>query len=179
MGLSAARIITNSPTLSSVRTPSSCRSRTTGIAWQPHDWRRARASSTGSSGDATTNSRRIAAPTLAPTDPLARAVELILAGFQQDFPVVERDVVVGVLTRRDLLKVLAERGEHASVGTSMRRDFQLATADEPVEEALARLQESGSHAIPVVRGRRLLGMLTVDNVGEYVMIRRALRSRPI
>jgi Zn-dependent protease/predicted transcriptional regulator len=115
--------------------------------------------------------------TLAPHDPLARAVELILAGFQQDFPVVEDGQVVGVLTRRDLLRVLAERGEQASVGASMRRDFQLATPDEPVEEALARLQASGSHAIPVVRGRQLLGMLTLDNVGEYVMIRSALQRR--
>jgi CBS domain-containing protein len=115
--------------------------------------------------------------TLAPEDPLARAVELILAGFQQDFPVVEDGAVVGVLTRRDLLRVLAERGEGASVGTAMRREFAVASPDEPVEDALARLQSCGCHAIPVVRGRTLLGMLTVDNVGEYVMIRSALQRR--
>jgi Zn-dependent protease/predicted transcriptional regulator len=115
--------------------------------------------------------------TLAPGDPLSRAVELILAGFQQDFPVVEDGAVVGVLGRRDLLRVLAERGEGASVGTSMRRDFERATLDDPVDAALARLQACGCHAIPVVRGRQLVGMLTVDNVGEYVMIKSALRRQ--
>ena len=44
-------------------------------------------------------------------------------------------------------------------------------------DALARLQSCGCHAIPVVRDRQLLGMLTVDNVGEYVMIRSALGRR--
>jgi len=48
-----------------------------------------------------------------------------------------------------------------------------------VEEALARLQASGFHALPVVRDRRLLGLLTLDNVGEYVMIRAALRAKAV
>lgn len=114
--------------------------------------------------------------TLAPTDTLARAVELILAGFQQDFPVVEHGAVVGVLTRRDLLKMLGERGDQAPVSAAMRQDFLVATPDEPVEDALARLQASGGHALPVVRGRQLLGVLTLDNVGEFVMIRAALKG---
>jgi len=47
--------------------------------------------------------------TLSPDDPLAHAVEQILAGFQHDFPVVEADRVVGVLTRTDLFRALAAR----------------------------------------------------------------------
>jgi hypothetical protein len=30
--------------------------------------------------------------------------------------------------------------------------------------------------MPVVRGRTLLGLLTLDNVGEYMMVRAALRG---
>jgi CBS-domain-containing membrane protein len=40
---------------------------------------------------------------LATSDSLGRAVELILAGSQQDFPVIDSGCVVGVLTRGDLL----------------------------------------------------------------------------
>ena len=47
--------------------------------------------------------------TVAPDDSLTRAVEHVLAGCQQDFPVVENGRVVGVLTRADLLKAMRER----------------------------------------------------------------------
>ena len=52
---------------------------------------------------------------LAPQDPLGRAVDHVLAGFQQDFPVVEHGQVAGVLTRADLLSALARRGQEARV----------------------------------------------------------------
>ncbi len=58
--------------------------------------------------------------TLAPEDTLARAVEHILAGCQQDFPVVEGGRVVGVLTRGDLLTSLAKEGQLALVADATR-----------------------------------------------------------
>lgn len=113
--------------------------------------------------------------TLAPDEPLGRAAQLLLAGFQQDFPVVDATgAVVGVLTRRDLVTALGAHGEGASVGSAMRRDFPRATPDEPVEAVLQRLHGCGCSAIPVMRGRTLLGLLSLDNVGEYLMIRSAL-----
>lgn len=114
--------------------------------------------------------------TIAPDDPLAHAVRLVLGGFQQDFPVLDAGgAVVGVLTRADLLRALAEHGERASVASAMRRDFPSARPDEPVDAVLDRLRASGVHAMPVVRGRELLGMLSLDNVGEFLMIRAALQ----
>jgi Zn-dependent protease/CBS domain-containing protein len=114
--------------------------------------------------------------TLSPNDPLDRAVRLVLEGFQQDFPVVADGQVVGVLTRAALLRALAERGPTAAVATAMQRDFRSASPDEPVEEVLTRLETCGCHAMPVVRGRELLGVLTTENVGEFIMVQTALRG---
>jgi Zn-dependent protease/predicted transcriptional regulator len=114
--------------------------------------------------------------TVAPAEPLSRAVELTLAGFQQDFPVLEHGGLVGVLTRSDLLKGLTARGLASPIGEAMHRDFQVASPDEPVEHALARLKSCDCQALPVVRGRELLGVLTVENVGEFMMLRAALRG---
>jgi CBS domain-containing protein len=114
--------------------------------------------------------------TLEPHDPLSRAVRLILDGFQQDFPVVENGTVRGMLTRSSLLKALAERGENALVGDVMDREFQQASPHEPAEEVLARLKSSGSHSLPVIRDGQLLGVLTMENVGEYVMVQAALHG---
>jgi Zn-dependent protease/CBS domain-containing protein len=117
--------------------------------------------------------------TLTPGDPLSRAVQLTLDGFQQDFPVVEEGgAVVGVLTRADLLRALADRGASGTVAHAMNRLFATATPDERAEEAIDRLRTCGCNAMPVVRGRELLGVLTLENIGEYVMIRTALAGKP-
>lgn len=115
--------------------------------------------------------------TLAPDDRLGRAAELVLAGYQQDFPVVDgAGAVVGMLTRQDLVRALAAEGVGGPVAAAMRREFPVAEAGERVEEALARLTAAGAEAMPVVRGRVLLGVLTRENVGEFLMIREALQS---
>jgi Zn-dependent protease len=115
--------------------------------------------------------------TLTPAAPLAQAVRLTLDGFQQDFPVVDdRGDLVGVLTRGDLLRALVERGDSSDVSSAMHREFAVASPEERLDVALARLRTCGCQALPVVRGRELLGVLTLENVGEYIMIQRALQQ---
>ena len=114
--------------------------------------------------------------TIAPGDPLSRPVDLILDGFQQDFPVVENGTVQGMLTRSTLFKALRERGETALVRDVMARDFAHAGPTELADDVIGRLKESGGHALPVLRNGELLGVLTMDNVGEYVMVQAALKG---
>ena len=86
--------------------------------------------------------------TVSPRDPLARAVELILAGSQQDFPVMDEGRVAGVLTRGDLLVALQRQGPDTLVAQVMRRDVQMADAFEMLETVSARLQECSCHTLP-------------------------------
>ncbi|HEY3242923.1 MAG TPA: site-2 protease family protein [Phycisphaerae bacterium] len=116
--------------------------------------------------------------TLAPDDSLAHAVEALLAGSQQDFPVAENGHVLGVLTRRDLLLALAQQRRDARVAELMQADVPPAHPDDDLEGLLVRLQNPSSPAIPVVDGDRLVGLLTMDNVSELLMIRAALRQSP-
>ena len=55
--------------------------------------------------------------TIQPDDPLAKAVEHVLDGWQQDFPVVFGDNVLGMLTREDLMRALAQGGIETPVRT--------------------------------------------------------------
>lgn len=114
--------------------------------------------------------------TLAASDTLEAALDHVLQGFQHDFPVVENGKVVGVLTRAGLLAGLARHGREAPVTGSMEASFRTANPSELVEHAIARLGDCPCHTLPVLSDGRLSGVLTLENVGEFVMIEAALRS---
>jgi len=115
---------------------------------------------------------------LSPRDSLQQALEHVLGGFQHDFPVVEQGRLVGVLTRGDLLTNLAQKGPQARVEEAMNERFQTADFSEMLELALSRLQSYKCLTLPVHRNGSLVGVLTMDNVGEFLMIQSALRGGP-
>ena len=114
--------------------------------------------------------------TLAPGDTLRDATQLLLAGSQQDFPVVDRGALVGILTHRELFGALRQRGEHAVVADVMRCEFAVLSAADPLETALAPENVEKGLAMPVLADGRLIGLVTAENVGEFFMIRNALQS---
>ena len=58
----------------------------------------------------------------------------------------------------------------------MDRAFVQADPGEQADDVFARLKSCGCHSLPIIRDGRLLGVLTMDNVGEYVMVQAALRG---
>ena len=112
---------------------------------------------------------------LTPASTLGDAVDLLLTGSQQDFPVVVNGQVEGMLTRSDLVKALPQRGR-ASLVTDSMRDCPVADASEMLETVLARLQGRDCHTIPVLEHGELIGLVTMDNVGEFLMIHAAERG---
>ncbi len=115
--------------------------------------------------------------TLDAADPLRRAADLTLAGSQRDFPVLVNGRMVGVLTRDALVAALAERGPGTPVGDVMTREFVSADSRELLEPALHRLQTCHCQLLAVLRGHDLVGIVSADNVGEYVMLRGAAAKR--
>jgi Zn-dependent protease/predicted transcriptional regulator len=115
---------------------------------------------------------------LQPGDTLQRAIELILATPQQDFPVVKDDRVVGVLPSRDLMVALQQRGPDALVGDVMRQDFLSVDQNDMLDAALARIQAAECcKTAPVIHRDALVGLLTAENVNEFLLIVSALGER--
>ena len=112
--------------------------------------------------------------TLAATDTLQHAVDLLLAGAQQDFPVADGNTVLGILTRADLLTALARQSHEMPVAQVMQRNFAIADASEMLEVALQRLQGRQTLTMPVLRRGALVGLLTMDNVGEFISVQTML-----
>jgi CBS domain-containing protein len=109
--------------------------------------------------------------------PIRDAADLLLAGSQQDFPIVDHDRLVGVLARASLMRALAHGGLEAPIRTAMTTEFETADAREMLEPAFQRLQACHCPLVPVLRAGRLVGILTSENVGEFVMIRNAIAPR--
>jgi Zn-dependent protease/CBS domain-containing protein len=103
------------------------------------------------------------------------AADTLLETEQREFPVVDNDgKVEGLLTRDNLVRGLAAGGPDSTAGAAMSRPVPLLPLGLGFEEALGRLRSSGFPALPVVDGvGRLVGLLTMDNITDLVLLRQA------
>jgi CBS domain-containing protein len=119
--------------------------------------------------------------TLPETATLEEAVDALLATSQHDFPVVgDNGNVAGVLTRHDLIAALRRGDPAIRVGDVMRRDIPTVTTGTRFEEAFRIMQECHCPAVPVLDSmKRLVGLLTPENVSELMMVQSALPRRRV
>jgi len=117
--------------------------------------------------------------TLAESATLEEAVDALLATSQHDFPVVgENGNVAGILTRHDLIAALRKNDPQIRVRDVMRRDIPTVTTGTRFEEAFRIMQECNCPAVPVLDSmKRLVGLLTPENVSELMMVQSALPRR--
>ncbi|MGH7945708.1 MAG: site-2 protease family protein [Opitutaceae bacterium] len=115
--------------------------------------------------------------TLAPDAPLSTAVAELLAGSQHDFPIVDGASVHGILRRQDLVKALSEKGSPSIVSAAMSRECAPVQASDSLEAALEKLKHQECSALPVLEDDRLVGMLTLENLSDLVMVNTALERR--
>lgn len=113
---------------------------------------------------------------LSPGDPLSRAIELTLLGSQKDFPVMQGTTMVGVLSQKQLLQGLQKAGDRALVKDWMETDVQSVDVREPLDSVLERLQGCGCRLLAVTDRGRLVGVLDLDNVMEWIRIQSALQT---
>ena len=112
--------------------------------------------------------------TLSEYDTLGDVVDVLLAGSQQDFPVIDNSHIVGVLSRNDLLKGLAETGHETPVVDVMQREYRTVEDAELLEHAFEKMKAGGCSMLPVLRRGELVGVITLENFGEWVMVQSAL-----
>jgi Zn-dependent protease/predicted transcriptional regulator len=115
--------------------------------------------------------------TLMPDNTLDDATALILSGSQQDFPVLENNHVAGILTRTDLLTALSSKERATKISEVMQRRFETAEPTDMLETVFDRLQSCQCRTMPILQNGDLIGILTMDNVGEFIAIRQALEER--
>jgi Zn-dependent protease/CBS domain-containing protein len=112
---------------------------------------------------------------------LEEAVDALLATSQHDFPVLDASGnVAGVLTRHDLIAALRKNDPQIRVGDVMRRNIPTVTTGTRFEDAFRIMQECNCPAVPVLDSmKRLVGLLTPENVSELMMVQSAMPRRRV
>jgi Zn-dependent protease len=113
--------------------------------------------------------------TLAPQDTLGRAAELLLATHQHDFPVLDAwNRIAGVLPRARLLEGLARSGRDTTVLEVMLREPVQVAPTTDLEGVLSHLQGDPSTPLLVVEDGALQGMVTFENLAEFIVVARQI-----
>lgn len=112
--------------------------------------------------------------TLAAQDTLGKAVTELLAGSQQDFPVIENDQSIGILRRNDLVKALSEGRRDDAVTAGMSRDCETVDETASLKSAVESMRGRQCATMPVVAGGRIVGLLTLENISEMIMVNTAM-----
>jgi len=106
---------------------------------------------------------------LSPDDTLGSVLERIFHGAQEDFPVVERGALVGVLPRSAIIAAAHDKPKSVLVRDIMEKDFSPVMEDEPLFELFRKMMDKGLSAVPVVRGDSLAGLINLDQIAKYQM----------
>ncbi|MFN7560200.1 MAG: site-2 protease family protein [Prosthecobacter sp.] len=101
---------------------------------------------------------------------------LMLSGAQHDYPVMKRERIIGMLANADILDAMRHRPMETTAGEIMREDFATVEEGELLDDILQREREDPSVALAVMNHGMLTGLLTNENLHEYIVIREATAS---
>lgn len=105
----------------------------------------------------------------APFQTLGEALPWVLSTPQTDFPIEEGDRLVGLVSRDDILRAASQGATEHRLNEVMQRNFPIARPQETLETVFLRMRQLQRPALPVVENGELLGMVTVESVGQLVM----------
>jgi Zn-dependent protease/CBS domain-containing protein len=114
---------------------------------------------------------------LRPDEPVRQAFEYFHHGRQDDFPVIGEGGVEGILTRDRILASIHEKGLDVPVSEVMDREFVSVDPNMPLDEAYKKLMFSKKTAMIVAEGGEIKGMIGLDGISRYFMIKAALKGK--
>ena len=99
--------------------------------------------------------------TVAPSDNVKKAIDVMIAKNVGSVVVVEDGKVVGILTERDILKRIKDLDiDKSLVSEVMSSPVLTVMPDTFITEALALMQTRNIRRLPVMKGGRLIGIVT-------------------
>jgi len=111
--------------------------------------------------------------TLSPSDTLDKAVTLMMDHRIGSVLIVDPDVLIGILSERDLLRVLHQGLDHSlaniTVNDAMTPNPIICDPDESLEDAMTKMVDNNIRHLPVVYKGKLEGMLSITDIVEELL----------
>jgi Zn-dependent protease/CBS domain-containing protein len=106
--------------------------------------------------------------TVTPSHTFGQVLDSVIHGYQEDFPVVdESGKLVGMLTREEIMTAAHSPERYQSVRDLMKTNVPTISSQADLfEDGLRILQQSDLRALPVTENGELVGMLTIEDVGN-------------
>ena len=100
---------------------------------------------------------------------LAVALGYATRGYQHDFPVVEQDMIVGVVTQQDLLTGLHHLGPQHTVGEVMSTNVCQVPPGANMADVYRRIAQGGCGVVLVREADRIIGLVTPESFREQLL----------
>ncbi|MEA3560746.1 MAG: site-2 protease family protein [Candidatus Omnitrophota bacterium] len=107
---------------------------------------------------------------VSPDDTMARVIEIMLHSRVEDFPVVEKGKIVGLLTRLDITRAIHYSGMNKRVKQVMRKEFKVVKPSDLLVTVHQLMHQSGLKAVPVLKDKKLYGIITLEDISKVYMI---------
>src|SRR5215216_1390580 len=110
--------------------------------------------------------------TVTPYHTFGQVLDLVIHGYQEDFPVVDKNgKLVGMITREEIMAAAYSPERYQSVRELMKTNVPTISSEADLfEDALPILKQSGLRALPVTENGELVGMLTIEDVGQASLL---------
>jgi Zn-dependent protease/CBS domain-containing protein len=111
--------------------------------------------------------------TVTPSHTFGQVLDSVIHGYQEDFPVVdENGKLVGMITRNEIMRAAHSPERYSSVRDLMKTNVPTISPQADLfEDGLRILQQGGLRALPVTENGELIGMLTIEDVGQASLLR--------
>ncbi|SNZ01389.1 site-2 protease family protein [Flagellimonas pacifica] len=112
---------------------------------------------------------------LPPEEKLENAVGLLQNTQEQGIVVEENNKVLGILTRKELVKGLSEYGAHYPISKIMRENYPRLSPETPLTEVYQYFAVGKLTLAPVLENEQVIGIVDIQGINELISIE---NSRP-
>jgi CBS domain-containing protein len=99
-------------------------------------------------------------------DRVSKVVGYILTSYQPDFAVMQGGKLLGIVTRDDVLRALADNSRDSYVTGIMRRDVIQVDATATLDQVRATMAEQNARVVAVYAGETYLGLVSIEDIAE-------------